>query len=58
VNDELKRIWKEAVAALFLRYYPSICLEGLRKPRKTSVRIANLRADTWKRDIPNTKQEC
>jgi hypothetical protein len=27
-----------------LRYYPGICLEGLRKTRKTSVRIANLQA--------------
>jgi hypothetical protein len=28
-----------------LRYYPGICLEGLRKPRKASVRIAGLRAE-------------
>jgi hypothetical protein len=27
-----------------LRYYPSICLEGLRKTMKNSVRIASLHA--------------
>jgi hypothetical protein len=26
---DLKRIWKEAVAA-YARYYPGICLQGLR----------------------------
>jgi hypothetical protein len=33
MNDELKNIWMEAVMA-FLRYYPAICLEGLRKTTK------------------------
>jgi hypothetical protein len=28
------------------------------KPRKTSVRIAGLRADIWTWDVSNTKQEC
>jgi hypothetical protein len=32
-----KRSWPN------LRYYPGICLEGLGKPRKTSVMIASLR---------------
>jgi hypothetical protein len=31
--DELKRIWKEAIVA-YSRYYPGICLEGLRKTIK------------------------
>jgi hypothetical protein len=44
VNNELERMWKEAVVAQ-LRYYPGICLEGLRKTTKTSVRIAGLRAE-------------
>jgi hypothetical protein len=40
VNDELERMWKEAVGPN-LRHYPGICLEG---PRKTSknLRIAGL----------------
>jgi hypothetical protein len=29
VDDELKRIWKDAVVA-YLRYYPEICLQVLR----------------------------
>jgi hypothetical protein len=33
VNNELERIWKEAVVANF-RYYPGVRLDGLRKPRK------------------------
>jgi hypothetical protein len=35
VNDELERMWKEAVLALF----KVLCLEGLRKTKKTSVRV-------------------
>jgi hypothetical protein len=30
VNNELERMWKEVVIA-YLRYYPGICLEELRK---------------------------
>jgi hypothetical protein len=30
---------------LNLRYYPSICLEGLRKPQTISVRITSLQAE-------------
>jgi hypothetical protein len=33
VNNELERIWKEAVVAL--RYYPNICVEELRNSIKT-----------------------
>jgi hypothetical protein len=34
MNDELERMWKEAVLAQFkVRNYPGICLEELRKPR-------------------------
>jgi hypothetical protein len=40
VNNELERIGKEVVVA-----NPDICLEGLRKTIKTSVRIAGLRAE-------------
>jgi hypothetical protein len=34
VIDKLERIWKEVVIA-YLRYYPGIFLEGLRKTMKT-----------------------
>jgi hypothetical protein len=44
VKDELERIRKKAVMA-YLKYYPGICLEGLRKMTKTSVRIAGLRKE-------------
>jgi hypothetical protein len=40
MNDELERIWNEAVMASS-RYYPSICLEGLRKPTKHDREICN-----------------
>lgn len=39
-----------------LRYYPSICLAGLRKTTKT-VRIAGVRAEIWIRHLPNVRQE-
>jgi hypothetical protein len=42
---------------LISRKYSGICLEGLRKLPKTSVRIACLRAEFWTRDLPNTNQE-
>lgn len=44
-NDELERIWKDAVVAQ-LRYNAGICLEGLRKSMKTSLRVADVLADT------------
>jgi hypothetical protein len=49
-------MWKEAVVA-YLRYYPSSCLEELRKTTNT-LRIAGLQAEFFTRDPPNTKQEC
>jgi hypothetical protein len=39
MNDESERILKEVVVT-YLRYYTSICTEGLKKKRKPSVRIA------------------
>jgi hypothetical protein len=47
-----KRSWPD------LRYCNGICLEGLRKPQNTSVRIPGLRAEILSRDLPSTKQEC
>jgi hypothetical protein len=40
-----------------LRFYPGICLEGLRKTTKASVRIAGLRAEVWAQDLPNRKKK-
>jgi hypothetical protein len=37
---------------------PDICLNGLRKTTKTSIRKAGLQAKIWNQDIPNKKQEC
>jgi hypothetical protein len=33
-------------------------MEGLRKLRKTSVRIPGLRAEIWTQNLPNTKHKC
>jgi hypothetical protein len=30
INDELRKIWKEAVMS-YLRYYPNICVKALRE---------------------------
>jgi hypothetical protein len=57
MNNELERTWQEAVMAC-LRYYPDICLEGLRKSTKTSVRISRLPAEILTRNFPNSKQEA
>jgi hypothetical protein len=38
MNNELERIWKEAVVVL-TREYSGSCLENWRKPRKFSVMI-------------------
>jgi hypothetical protein len=38
-------------------YNTNIYLEGLRKIMKTSVRIADLNAHIYIRDVPNERQE-
>jgi hypothetical protein len=54
MNDELERIWNEAVATL-PRYYPSIWLEGKRKKSlNPSVRVAAVRAEVRDKQILNT----
>jgi hypothetical protein len=57
MNDELERMWKEAVVTC-LRYYPIICLERLRKITFTLRTIADLLADIWRRKFQETKQDC
>jgi hypothetical protein len=52
VNDELERIWMEMAMAKS-RYYPSICLEGLRKTTKTPIRIDNVVAKIQTKHPPN-----
>jgi hypothetical protein len=37
--------------------YPGICVKGLRKTRKISLRIASFGAEMWKQLFPNTKQD-
>jgi hypothetical protein len=41
-----------------LIYHSRICVEGLRKTTKTSLRTLSLRAEIWSRDLPNMKKEC
>lgn len=43
---------KEATVVLLNIYYPGICLEGLRKPAVTSVRIVDLWAEIRTQDFP------
>jgi hypothetical protein len=43
MDDELIRMWKN-VTWPNLRYYPGICLEGLRKTTQTPIRAASLQS--------------
>jgi hypothetical protein len=52
VKDKLERIRKSG-SGLILRQYPGIWLEGLRKRRKISVRIAGLCAENSTQDLQN-----
>lgn len=40
-----------------LRHYPRMCLEGLRKPRETSVKIADIPVEIQAKNLPNKSQE-
>jgi hypothetical protein len=53
MNDELERMWKEAVVNI-LRFYLCNDLEGMSKTTKT-LRIANywIKVQAW--DLPNMK---
>jgi hypothetical protein len=44
--DELEGTWQEVIVA-WKRYYPSICLEGLRKSTKKTVRTAEIQGTSW-----------
>jgi hypothetical protein len=54
--NELEMTRKEVVVAQSWNY-PSICLEGLRKSTKTSVRVADLLAEIRTEYLPSTSQE-
>jgi hypothetical protein len=57
MNDELKRIWKEMVV-LWSRYYPTIWLEGLKKPQKPSVRLDGALSKMKTKQFWNMSQDC
>jgi hypothetical protein len=40
-----------------LRYYPSICPEGLRKTMKVVI-TGGLRVEISTRDLPHAEEEC
>jgi hypothetical protein len=44
MNNELEKIWKEAVA-VHLKYFPEHFLDGLKKTTITSVKIAGVPAE-------------
>jgi hypothetical protein len=56
LNNELKRICEE-VAIAYWKYYPGICLAGLNKVKKTSVRITIDLVKIRTKDLPNTSLE-
>jgi hypothetical protein len=51
MNDEFERFLKEAAVAK-LRYYPTICVEGLRKTTK-NARIPGVLAEIHNEHLPN-----
>jgi hypothetical protein len=52
MNNGLEGIQTEVVIASF-RYYPNICLEGLRKTTKeAAVRISSLLAEFQTKNLP------
>jgi hypothetical protein len=57
VNDELERIWNEAVWSN-LTYYPGICLKELRKTTKDFSQYSLSLGRNLNPEFPNTKREC
>ncbi|KDR20575.1 hypothetical protein L798_04594 [Zootermopsis nevadensis] len=58
MNNGLERIWETKQLWPNGRYYPDICLEGLREIWKTSVRKAGLRAKIWTQEAPRHEVVC
>jgi hypothetical protein len=55
MNYELKSVWKDRIVIVAKsKYYPGTCLEGLRKPPKAAVRIADVAADIRTDHLRNT----
>jgi hypothetical protein len=51
-----KGIWKEALTALSM-YYSGVCMEGLRKTTKTSIRKCGIWADIRTDNLRNVSLE-
>jgi hypothetical protein len=43
MSDDLERIWKEAAMA-YSKYYPGICLDGLRKTTENLSQVTSVPA--------------
>jgi hypothetical protein len=56
MNNELEKLWKEAVVAKFKVQFRHMH-EGTEKNRKNLVRIAGIWVEIWTRDLPNTKRQ-
>jgi hypothetical protein len=56
MTEEYLKILEKAIMGQS-RYYPSICLERLRKKGKTSIRIADVLAEVGTTDVPITNLE-
>jgi hypothetical protein len=56
LNNELERIWKEAVPVYF--FFIIIPRGSEESYEKNSVRITGLRAGIWTREFSNAKQWC
>jgi hypothetical protein len=52
--DVMERIWKETAMA-YSRYYPGICLEGLKKTAKNFNRLADAPAEVRTKHLRNTR---
>jgi hypothetical protein len=57
VNDDLESVWNEAAVSYFKVLFWHLTGGTEENHEKNSVGIADLRADIWNRDFPNTNQE-
>jgi len=56
MNDKLEKMWKWSWS--ILKYYPSICLEGLQKTTKTPATTASLWTKIQTQELPTIMQKC
>jgi hypothetical protein len=57
MNSELERVWKEAAVG-YVKVLSRNLYGGTEENQEISARIAGLQVDLWKRNLPNTEQEC